>query len=144
MAETVPKWDQFGADDREYARHDDTGSPGSRLDGLYSGPLFSSGADATMMDEPIAVDFFQATQTQVQIYGYDDDADAPPPMHVSLLPGGEASTDKASRKQKKSAFTPADETPSQRDERTVFIGNLPIDAAKSKVRCTPHTSHCPR
>ncbi|KZV88273.1 hypothetical protein EXIGLDRAFT_839379 [Exidia glandulosa HHB12029] len=71
----------------------------------------------------------------------DDAADAPPPKHISLL-GAEAEAEATgSRKKKKTAFTPADETPAQRDARTVFIGNLPIDVAKSKAAKKQLTRH---
>lgn len=37
------------------------------------------------------------------------------------------------KKQKKQKYVPEDESKSDRDRRTIFIGNLPVETAKSKV-----------
>ncbi|KAH7106888.1 hypothetical protein BKA62DRAFT_685413 [Auriculariales sp. MPI-PUGE-AT-0066] len=57
----------------------------------------------------------------------DDDESYSRIQHIAI--SGE---DKAVPKRKKS-FAPVDETDQQRDARTVFVGNLPIEAAKSKL-----------
>jgi RNA recognition motif-containing protein len=49
-------------------------------------------------------------------------------VHESLKES--SSKDKASAKLK---YAPADETPEQRDARTIFVGNLPIEVAQKKV-----------
>lgn len=38
------------------------------------------------------------------------------------------------KKQKKQKFVPEEESKTDRDRRTIFIGNLPVETAKSKVR----------
>jgi nucleolar protein 12 len=40
------------------------------------------------------------------------------------------------KKQKKQKFVPEEESKSDRDRRTIFIGNLPVETAKSKVSLT--------
>ncbi|GAA99713.1 uncharacterized protein L969DRAFT_82989 [Mixia osmundae IAM 14324] len=57
------------------------------------------------------------------------DSDSAPPIHVSLLPGGEERQSKP-RKAKKAKLT--DEDISERNARTVFIGNVVLAAASSK------------
>jgi nucleolar protein 12 len=54
----------------------------------------------------------------------ESDPDVPPPVHESLVQQSE----KPARKRK---FVPGDETPGQRDARTIFIGNLPASAANN-------------
>jgi nucleolar protein 12 len=53
----------------------------------------------------------------------------------------EALTSTSSRKRKQATklpkYTPADETSQDRDRRSIFVGNLPIEVAKSKV-CQPY------
>lgn len=49
-------------------------------------------------------------------------------------PVGDKSTQK---KQKKIKFVPEDESKTDRDRRTIFIGNLPVETAKSKVSLRP-------
>ncbi|KAG8687315.1 hypothetical protein FRC08_012048, partial [Ceratobasidium sp. 394] len=61
----------------------------------------------------------------------ESDPDAPPPTHESLLSPNE----KPSRKR---GFVPEDETPEQRDARTIFIGNLPASAANNSARKALH------
>lgn len=63
-----------------------------------------------------------------------DDGDDAPPQHESLA---STSTTKRVRERvpkSKSKYTPPDETKEQRDARTIFIGNLPVEIIKSQVR----------
>lgn len=46
---------------------------------------------------------------------------------------GPAGDKAAQKKQKKQKFAPEDESKTDRDRRTIFIGNLPVETAKSKV-----------
>jgi nucleolar protein 12 len=46
---------------------------------------------------------------------------------------GPADDKAAQKKQKKIKFAPEDESKTDRDRRTIFIGNLPVETAKSKV-----------
>ena len=41
---------------------------------------------------------------------------------------------------KKVKYVPSDETPEQRNSRTIFVGNVAIEVAKSKVRSTLYRS----
>jgi len=59
----------------------------------------------------------------------EDDASPVNLVHESLLKGGKSKS--RSGKQK---FVPSEETPEKRDQRTIFVGNLPIDVAKKRVR----------
>lgn len=59
----------------------------------------------------------------------DYDVNAPPPRH-------ETQTRTRKKKTKKAKYIPPDESPAQRDARTVFIGNVSIDIVKSRVRTT--------
>ena len=52
-------------------------------------------------------------------------------VHESLKEGGSKGPKVRPPKTK---YVPEGETKEQRDARTVFIGNLPVEAAKSKVR----------
>jgi len=52
-------------------------------------------------------------------------------------------TDTTSKRKRKLAtklpkYTPADETSQDRDRRSIFVGNLPIEVTKSKVSHQPH------
>lgn len=60
-----------------------------------------------------------------------DDENAPPPVHETHVESGRSNT--RSKAQKKVKYIPPDESPAQRDARTVFIGNVPIAVVKSKV-----------
>lgn len=53
-----------------------------------------------------------------------------------MLKGGNSS-DKA--KSTSTKFVPEDETSEQRDARTIFVGNVAVEVAKSRVR--PLVSH---
>lgn len=58
----------------------------------------------------------------------EDDSDTSPPAHETQK------TSKWKLKHpKKSKYVPPGETSAQKDARTVFIGNVPIEAVKSKV-----------
>jgi len=59
----------------------------------------------------------------------DDESDA------ELVHEAMASTSSRKRKQatKLPKYTPADETSQDRDKRSIFVGNLPIEVAKSKA-----------
>lgn len=59
------------------------------------------------------------------------------PMHETLLPGASMDAGKA-KKVKAKRYVPEDETREDRDRRTIFVGNLGVEVAKSKVRL-----HCP-
>ncbi|KZV67201.1 hypothetical protein PENSPDRAFT_736696 [Peniophora sp. CONT] len=60
----------------------------------------------------------------------DSDADAPPPVHESLLNKKEKRD--RGRKKDKVRYVPPGETREQRDSRTVFVGNVPVEVVKSK------------
>jgi len=62
----------------------------------------------------------------------DDDMDADPPTHETH--SGAAIPKSRTKSRKKTKYVPPDETPAQRDARTIFVGNIPVDVAKSKVR----------
>lgn len=49
----------------------------------------------------------------------------------------ESLSSKSKAPKKKTKFVPEDETPEQRNQRTIFIGNLPVDVAQKKVRVYP-------
>jgi nucleolar protein 12 len=55
-------------------------------------------------------------------------------------------TDTTSKRKRKLAtklpkYTPADETSQDRDRRSIFVGNLPIEVTKSKVSHHPHSRY---
>lgn len=62
----------------------------------------------------------------------ENDENVPPPQHESLGAGPSQKRDRGSKN--KTKYIPQDETKEQKDERTIFIGNLPADVAKNKVR----------
>lgn len=62
----------------------------------------------------------------------DEEGDPSKLVHETLLKGN--STKSASKKK----YVPAGETKEQRDARTIFIGNVPIEAVTSRV-CTTYT-----
>lgn len=59
----------------------------------------------------------------------DYNINVPPPKHETHAD----SRTRTKKKSKKMKYVPPDETPAQRDARTVFIGNVPIDVVKSRV-----------
>ena len=73
--------------------------------------------------------------------GSDDDDEAGEasgsalPVHESLLPGAKAVKPK---KVKTKAYVPEGETREERDGRTIFVGNLGVEVAKSKVSPGAH------
>jgi len=54
-----------------------------------------------------------------------------PPVHESLARA--ASPDSASPSRKDRKYVPPDETPDQRDSRTIFVGNVPPQVMATKV-----------
>ncbi|KAF7290068.1 RRM domain-containing protein [Mycena chlorophos] len=60
----------------------------------------------------------------------DADPNAPPPTHESLLPSAKRVRVKSTTK--KTKFVPENETPAQRDARTLFVGGLPVEVAEKK------------
>ena len=59
----------------------------------------------------------------------DDEGDPSQLVHESLVPGG-----KHKHGGHKTKYVPEGETSEQRDARTVFVGNVPLEVMKSKVR----------
>ena len=55
-------------------------------------------------------------------------------VHESLSSSTAKSRGRSSRAKPK--YSPVEETPEQRDSRTIFIGNLPLEVARKKVRST--------
>lgn len=62
----------------------------------------------------------------------DDEGDPSRLVHESLLKGGEKGN-KGQSKEWKTKNPPSDESPAQRDARTVFVGNVAIEVVKSRV-----------
>jgi len=58
----------------------------------------------------------------------DDDSDKSNLVHESLM-----EKSKSKYKSKKQKYVPPDETPAQRDQRTIFIGNLSLEVAQKRV-----------
>ena len=67
----------------------------------------------------------------------EDDGEYVPPVHESLA--GTSGPDAAPSSKKNKKYVPPDETPDQRDSRTIFVGNVPsqIMAAKVSWHYTP-------
>lgn len=64
--------------------------------------------------------------------GEDDDQDGESDLvHESMKPGFKKGKERV--KGPKTKFVPSGETSGDRDRRTIFVGNLPIETAKSKV-----------
>ncbi|KAI0769984.1 hypothetical protein C8Q74DRAFT_1272578 [Fomes fomentarius] len=61
----------------------------------------------------------------------DDEGDPSRLVHESLLKGGEKGK-KGQSKDRKTKHPPSDESPTQRDARTVFVGNVAIEVTKSR------------
>jgi len=59
-----------------------------------------------------------------------DEHTTAPPVHETVINNGTVSS---AATRSRSAYVPSDETKEQRETRTVFIGNVPIEVAKSKV-----------
>ena len=60
----------------------------------------------------------------------DDDADTDTiPKHESLTKGSKS----RDRGKKEKVLAPPDETPEQKDRRTIFIGNVPLEVASKRV-----------
>ena len=67
----------------------------------------------------------------------EDDNEYIPPVHESLA--GAAGPDSASSSKKNKKYAPADETPAQRDSRTIFVGNVSSQVMTTKVSRCQHT-----
>ena len=65
----------------------------------------------------------------------DDEHTTAPPVHETITKNGKKSS-VATRS--RSAYVPSGETKEQREARTVFIGNIPMEVAKSKVYYNTH------
>jgi hypothetical protein len=63
--------------------------------------------------------------------GSDTEIDLTQLVHESLSVSNKKS--RGGRQGAKTKFYPAEETPEQRDLRTIFVGNLPLDVARKKV-----------
>lgn len=61
----------------------------------------------------------------------EDDGEYVPPLHESLA--GTAGPDSASSSKKSKKYVPPEETPGQRDSRTIFVGNVPSQVMTTKV-----------
>jgi nucleolar protein 12 len=82
------------------------------------------------IDEPDSSDSSISENDASDDPGSDDEDDFNPAalVHESLQHG---SSKHGSAHQK---YVPPDETPEQRNARTIFIGNVPIDSLKNRVR----------
>ena len=60
----------------------------------------------------------------------DDEGDPSNLVHESLLKGEKT---KGQSRHGKAKFAPSEETPEQRDARTIFVGNVAIEVTKSRV-----------
>lgn len=63
----------------------------------------------------------------------DIDGEFPNIIHESLV-AGKAGVQRGKRSGPQMKYVPPEETPEQRDARTIFIGNLAIEVAKKKVQ----------
>jgi len=61
----------------------------------------------------------------------EDEESTAPPQHESLAAKTSRKNDRTPKN--KAKYVPPEETKEQRDERTIFMGNLPTEVAKSKV-----------
>ncbi|EIW59245.1 uncharacterized protein TRAVEDRAFT_147166 [Trametes versicolor FP-101664 SS1] len=59
----------------------------------------------------------------------DEEGDPSKLVHESLLKGSQT---KSQSRHRKAKYVPAEESPEQRDARTVFVGNVAVDVTKSK------------
>ena len=91
----------------------------------------ANAAESNLVEKPEATTRTQLTSAQAE----DDDtsvneSDEGLLVHESLIPStSKQDTDPSSSKK----YTPPGETLADRDRRTVFVGNLPIEVAKAKV-----------
>lgn len=65
----------------------------------------------------------------------EDDDEYVPPVHESLATAAAPDSTPSSKKNKK--YVPPDETPDQRDLRTIFVGNVPSQVMTAKVSRHP-------
>ena len=80
-------------------------------------------------DIPHASGSSAAPASSVADSDVDDEGDPSQLVHESLAPGG-----KHKHSGHKTKYVPEGETSEQRDARTVFVGNVPLEVMKSKVR----------
>lgn len=91
----------------------------------------SSNSDSEDEDKPLEEEEEAADEDSDS----DEEGDPSKLVHESVAAGGK--TKSASGKVK---FVPSEETAEQRDARTVFVGNVPVEVVKSRVRpCTPRS-----
>ena len=86
--------------------------------------------EATAAD-PVDVQESEGT-TQEDSEPSDSDEDRPLPVHESL---GKSKHNKKKESTKKKKYVPDDETREERDARSIFVGNLPVQIVKDRV-CT--------
>ena len=67
----------------------------------------------------------------------DDEGDPSTLVHESLLKGKQHKDNGSMSKRK---YVPPEETPERRNARTIFVGNVPVEVAKSRVRVHVSTS----
>lgn len=67
----------------------------------------------------------------------DEEGDLSKLVHESVAPGN-----KSKHGGGKTKFVPEEETPEQRNARTVFVGNVPVDVVKNRVSCNDHCIPC--
>ena len=100
---------------------EDEGENDAQLEDSY----LSRGTIQRAVVSPVVKDISEAESS-----GMDDD-NAPPPAHETHSASGQGKIH--SKSHKKAKYVPPDETAAQRDARTVFVGNIPVSVAKSKV-----------
>lgn len=83
------------------------------------------GADAQMKD----TDAQGSSESEVE---GEDEEDASRLVHESLT-GPRSRKDRRGNRTKKEKYVPEEETAEQRNDRTIFVGNVAVDVAKSKV-----------
>lgn len=63
----------------------------------------------------------------------DDDGEDPSRLVHESLSGSKSRKDRRGKRTKKEKYAPQEETTEQRNERTIFVGNVAVEVAKSKV-----------
>lgn len=72
----------------------------------------------------------QALEDDLDGSDSDEEGDPSKLVHESVAVGSKPKTTSGKVK-----YVPSEETPEQRDARTVFVGNVPVEVVKSKVCC---------
>lgn len=72
--------------------------------------------------------------------GSDAEFDPSSLIHESLQKG--AKSKKKDKSESHTKYVPPDETPEQRNARTIFVGNVPVDVLKSRVCSSLYLSEC--